>query len=129
MRISKSLVKYLLGYVVAGYFTDHSDPPADPEGYAEVAQSLHRYASANGSLEWLHLAIGHLLATPDIDLQEYATDHYPIGQSAMRTLLEYLWQTYWPEEPIPEPEEGPPVEIAELTDAEWAAEIAAQTGL
>jgi hypothetical protein len=124
MRISQSLIKYLLGYVTVGYFDDHDEPPEDVAEFAGAAESLRSFAEDTGNMRWLRLAIGYLLSTPGVDLRDYNGGQYPFSERAMRELLEFLWHTWWPDEDIPEPGEGPLVEIANISNEEWEAQKA-----
>jgi hypothetical protein len=125
MRISEALVTYMLNYVTIGYFDQADEPPEDVSGYADAAQSLREYAEESGNMPWLKLALAHLLSEPGMDLRRYNGSGYPFSARAMRELLEFLWQTYWPGESLPPDGKGPPVEIANISNEEWAAEKAA----
>jgi hypothetical protein len=125
MRISESLVTYMLNYVTIGYFDTRDEPPADPAEYAEAVPSLRAYAEESGNMPWLKLALAHLLSEPGTDLTQYNGGAYPFSNRAMREMLEVVWQTLWPDESPPPDGRGPPVEIANIGNEEWAAEKAA----
>ena len=107
MRISQSLIKYLLGYVTVGNFDDHDEPPEDVTEFADAAEQLRSFAEETGNMQWLHLAIGYLLSTPGVELREYNGGQYPFGEREMRELLEFLRQSWWPGEDIPDTGEAP----------------------
>jgi hypothetical protein len=121
MKISKPMVKYYLRYITLGYLGEADEPPGDVEGFDDYIDNARAVAQKQGDLPWFKLALEHLLTDPNVNLKEYTGGQYPYSADRMRELLAHTWSRLWPDESFSAPGRGVPVELVDMSEAEWAA--------
>jgi hypothetical protein len=95
--ISAEMVKHYLGCITVGYFDDHDLHPDDVTGYRACVAHLQAAAEHHGDLAPLRLALEHMLGTPGFDFAPYAGDRYPYDPEDVREIVQYVWETLWPD--------------------------------
>ncbi len=114
MIISKTMVRNHLARVTVDYFTQHDTHPNNPDEYATYIDNIKKSAEKSGDLKWLKLAIEYVLTHPEEDASQLNAGTYAFNNDRMRSLLETIWATLWPESEVPV---APSFE--EMSDAKW----------
>jgi hypothetical protein len=105
--------EYFMG-VFSSWFVDHEDPPSRPEDFRNAVQQFKLKAQKFGDLEYLRVAVEHILANPDIDqkiLMDFSfNDDYAFEPEEVLRILAYLYGETWPSHPQPKKGQYPSVE-------------------
>jgi hypothetical protein len=119
MKISTTMVKHYLSYLLVGWFGDHEQPPQTREEIAPYARNIAALAGQAGDLGWLTMGLEGLLSDPAAPLRRVAGGQYPFTRGELHDTLLMLWQALAPGDHLGAPGEGPTIEWVDMTAEEW----------
>jgi hypothetical protein len=114
------MIRHYLGDIVISYFNHHDLPPDEVSEYKKYALVMKQNAINHGDLEWLKLAFEYLLSNPNIDCETFGDERYPYDAQEIRDIIQYAWETIWPNDAAPRTiEKMPEIELVTMSLEDW----------
>lgn len=121
MLLRKEMIDEYLSYITSLVFVDPDDVTEDMSVYDDAIEAMAGNARYDENLEYLRLAMDFLIANPENNLEQFYGSGYPFSDRELHAILQYAYQSIWPDEPISEPGEAAPVQFVDMSEPDWNA--------
>ena len=119
LTLSAGMVRNHLAQLTDAWFVHHTAPPPELSAYGPFADQVQLSATASGDGPWFVLALQHLLARPDLPVEDLGDDSYAYTDAQLRELFAFILQRMG--QPL-QAAGAAGVSVVEMSDSDWLAQ-------